>query len=72
MVKLVREVVHMKKRQGITLLLFILGAASISFGMALKNIFPYSPAAGWILGTLLLLGNSFYTRRYLHGRSIKK
>jgi hypothetical protein len=46
MVKLVREAVHMKKRQGITLLLFILGAASISFGMALKNIFPYSPAAG--------------------------
>ncbi|MCU7707733.1 MULTISPECIES: hypothetical protein [Priestia] len=62
----------MKKRQGITLLLFILGAASISFGMALKNIFPYSPATGWILGTLLLLGNSFYTRRYLHRESIKK
>ncbi|MCZ8495412.1 hypothetical protein [Priestia megaterium] len=62
----------MKKRRGITLLLFILGAASISFGMALKNIFPYSPAAGWILGMLLLLGNSFYTRRYLRKRSIKK
>ncbi|MCJ7988424.1 hypothetical protein MUB15_02575 [Priestia sp. OVS21] len=57
----------MQRQQGITVLLLMLGMASISLGMALKNVFEYSPAVGWLLGTLILIVNSIYT-----GKNIKK
>jgi hypothetical protein len=64
----------MQKQQGITVLLLMLGMASISLGMAsislgmaLKNVFEYSPVVGWLLGTLTLIVNSIYT-----GKNIKK
>ncbi|MGA6841646.1 hypothetical protein [Priestia megaterium] len=61
------EVVYMQREQGITVLLLMLGMASISLGMALKNLFEYSPTVGWLLGTLILIVNSIYT-----GKNIKK
>ncbi|GAB1797565.1 hypothetical protein [Priestia megaterium] len=57
----------MQRQQGITVLLLMLGMASISLGMALKNVFEYSPTVGWLLGTLILIVNSIYT-----GKNIKK
>jgi len=57
----------MRKEQGITVILLMLGIASISLGMALKNVFEYSPIVGWLLGTLILIVNSIYT-----GQNIKK
>ena len=51
----------MQRQQGITVLLLMLGMASISLGMALKNVFEYSPTVGWLLGTLILIVNSIYT-----------
>ncbi|CAK8584101.1 hypothetical protein [Priestia megaterium] len=57
----------MQRQQGITVLLLMLGMASISLGMALKNVFEYSPTVGWLLGTLILMVNSIYT-----GKNIKK
>lgn len=57
----------MQRERGITVLLLMLGMASISLGMALKNVFEYSPSVGWLLGTLILIVNSIYT-----GKSIKK
>ena len=57
----------MQRARGITVLLLMLGMASISLGMALKNVFQYSPIVGWLLGTLILIVNSIYT-----GKSIKK
>ncbi|WP_456317951.1 hypothetical protein [Priestia megaterium] len=57
----------MQRERGITVLLLMLGMASISLGMALKNVFQYSPIVGWLLGTLILIVNSIYT-----GKSIKK
>jgi len=51
----------MQRQQGITVLLLMLGMASISLGMALKNVFEYSPVVGWLLGTLILIVNSIYT-----------
>ncbi|KAA8747764.1 hypothetical protein FE314_26565 (plasmid) [Priestia megaterium] len=57
----------MQREQGITVLLLMLGMASISLGMALKNLFEYSPTVGWLLGTLILIVNSIYT-----GKNIKK
>ncbi|MBT2259734.1 hypothetical protein [Priestia megaterium] len=57
----------MQRQQGITVLLLMLGMASISLGMALKNIFEYSPTVGWLLGTVILIVNSIYT-----GKNIKK
>jgi len=57
----------MQRQQGITVLLLMLGMASISLGMALKNVFEYSPTVGWLLGTVILLVNSIYT-----GKNIKK
>jgi len=61
------EVVYMQREQGITVFLLMLGMASISLGMALKNVFEYSPTVGWLLGTLILIVNSIYT-----GKNIKK
>ncbi len=61
------EVVYMQRQQGITVLLLMLGIAAISLGMALKNVFEYSPIAGWFLGTVILIVNSIYT-----GVKIKK
>ncbi|MFP7487880.1 hypothetical protein SFC65_27410 [Priestia filamentosa] len=57
----------MQKQQGITILLLMLGIASISLGMALKSVFEYSPTVGWLLGTVILTVNSIYT-----GKNIKK
>ncbi|MCU7712858.1 hypothetical protein Q0O85_17145 [Priestia megaterium] len=57
----------MQRQQGISVLLLMLGMASISLGMALKNVFEYSPTVGWLLGTLILIVNSIYT-----GKNIKK
>ncbi|MCA4158105.1 hypothetical protein [Priestia megaterium] len=57
----------MQRQQGITVFLLMLGMASISLGMALKNVFEYSPTVGWLLGTLILIVNSIYT-----GKNIKK
>ncbi|MGR6342422.1 hypothetical protein ACU5CE_32220 [Priestia megaterium] len=57
----------MQRQQGITVLLLMLGMASISLGMALKNVFKYSPTVGWLLGTVILIVNSIYT-----GKNIKK
>ncbi|WP_455920347.1 hypothetical protein [Priestia megaterium] len=57
----------MRKEQGITVILLMLGISSISLGMALKNVFEYSPIVGWLLGTLILIVNSIYT-----GQNIKK
>jgi len=57
----------MQRQQGITVLLLMLGMASISLGMALKNVCEYSPTVGWLLGTLILIVNSIYT-----GKNIKK
>ncbi|MDI3091860.1 hypothetical protein [Priestia megaterium] len=57
----------MQRQQGITVLLLMLGTASISLGMALKNVFEYSATVGWLLGTLILIVNSIYT-----GKNIKK
>ncbi len=57
----------MQRQQGITVLLLMLGMASISLGIALKNVFEYSPTVGWLLGTLILIVNSIYT-----GKNIKK
>ncbi|MDY0944052.1 hypothetical protein [Priestia megaterium] len=57
----------MQRQQGITVLLLMLGMASISLGMALKNVFEYSPTVGWLLGTVILIVNSIYT-----GKNIKK
>ncbi|WP_318619245.1 hypothetical protein [Priestia megaterium] len=57
----------MQGQQGITVLLLMLGMASISLGMALKNVFEYSPTVGWLLGTVILIVNSIYT-----GKNIKK
>ncbi|MGG2090716.1 hypothetical protein ABFY59_27905 [Priestia aryabhattai] len=57
----------MQRQQGITVLLLMLGMASISLGMALKNVFEHSPPVGWLLGTLILIVNSIYT-----GKNIKK
>ncbi|PVE70249.1 hypothetical protein DC421_18765 [Priestia megaterium] len=57
----------MQRERGITGLLLMLGMASISLGMALKNVFEYSPIVGWLLGTLIFIVNSIYT-----GKSIKK
>ncbi|MED4052430.1 hypothetical protein [Priestia megaterium] len=57
----------MQRERGITVLLLMLGMASISLGMVLKNVFEYSPIVGWLLGTLILIVNSIYT-----GKSIKK
>ncbi|WP_394223815.1 hypothetical protein [Priestia aryabhattai] len=57
----------MQRQQGITVLLLMLGMASISLGVALKNVFEYSPTVGWLLGTLILVVNSIYT-----GKNIKK
>jgi len=57
----------MQRQQGITVLLLMLGMASISLGMALKNVFGYSPIVGWLLGTLILIVNSIYT-----GKNIKR
>ncbi|KRF51460.1 hypothetical protein ASG98_25960 [Bacillus sp. Soil531] len=51
----------MQGQQGITVLLLMLGMASISLGMALKNVFEYSPTVGWLLGTVILIVNSIYT-----------
>ncbi|MCL9635991.1 hypothetical protein ACLZHR_08580 [Priestia aryabhattai] len=51
----------MQRQQGITVLLLMLGMAAISLGMALKNVFEYSPTVGWLLGTAILTGNSIYT-----------
>lgn len=36
----------MQRQQGITVLLLMLGMASISLGMALKNVFEYSLTVG--------------------------
>jgi biopolymer transport protein ExbB/TolQ len=41
--------------------------ASISLGIALKNVFEYSPTVGCLLGTVILIVNSIYT-----GKNIKK
>ncbi|MFQ6581570.1 hypothetical protein [Priestia megaterium] len=57
----------MQRQQGISVLLLMLGMASISLGMALKNVFEYSPTVGWLLGTLILIVNSIYT-----GKNIKR
>jgi len=57
----------MQRQQGITVFLLMLGMVSISLGMALKNVFEYSPTVGWLLGTVILIVNSIYT-----GKNIKK
>lgn len=59
--------IYVQRQQGITVFLLMLGMASISLGMALKNVFEYSPTVGWLLGTLILIVNSIYT-----GKNIKK
>ncbi|KAB2493935.1 hypothetical protein ACU3L3_10700 [Priestia endophytica] len=58
----------MQKQQGITILLLMLGLASISLGMALKNVFEYSPIFGWFLGTFIFIVNSFYTGKNLRNK----
>ena len=57
----------MQKQQSITVFLLMLGIAAISLGMALKDVFEYSPTVGWLLGTAILTGNSICT-----GVQIKK
>jgi CHASE2 domain-containing sensor protein len=59
----------MQRQQGITVLLLMLGMASISLGMALKNIFEYSPTVGCLLGTLILIVNSIYTCKNIKKKS---
>ncbi|MFP7485399.1 hypothetical protein SFC65_14615 [Priestia filamentosa] len=58
----------MQKQQGITILLLMLGLASISLGMALKNVFEYAPIVGWFLGTFIFIVNSFYKGKNLRNK----
>lgn len=58
----------MQKQQGITILLLMLGLASISLGMALKSVFEYSPIVSWFLGTFIFIVNSFYTAKNLKNK----
>lgn len=60
----------MQKKQGITILLLMLGLVSISLGMALQNVFEYSPIVGWFLGTFIFIVNSFYIGKNLRNKGI--
>jgi len=42
-------------RKKLIVLLCLLGSASLSFGIAGKNIINYAPLIGWSLGTALFL-----------------
>lgn len=49
----------MEHYQKLTTVFILLFAASISAGMALKDVVPYSAIGGWGFGTLFLLCSAF-------------